>query len=149
MQSVTAIAIVAIAAVLLGATAKLMGETLRVIEIVSYGLIVLLGARLLWVKGHGLLRAWRALKAPPAKPDLCAHAGGHAHASACGHDDHVHHEEPDVLWRGPLFVADSQLTAWMFGNYPSASCLVLYCNTSIRHRAGARDGIGDGLGCSP
>src|SRR5260370_41501687 len=70
MQSVTAIAIVAIAAVLLGATAKLIGETLRVIEIVSYGLIVLLGARLLWVKGHGLLRAWRALKAPTAKPSL-------------------------------------------------------------------------------
>jgi nickel/cobalt transporter (NicO) family protein len=97
MQSVTAIAIVAIAAVLLGATAKLMGETLRVIEIVSYGVIVLLGARLLWVKGHGLLRAWRAVKAPPEKPSLCGHAAGHAHASACGHDDHAHHEEPDVL----------------------------------------------------
>ena len=97
MQSVTAIAIVAIAAVLLGATAKLMGETLRVIEIVSYGLIVLLGARLLWVKGHGLLRAWRALKAPPEKPSHCAHADGDAHASACGHVDHVHDEEPDVL----------------------------------------------------
>jgi nickel/cobalt exporter len=109
MQSVTAIAIVAIAAVLLGATAKLMGETLRVIEIVSYGLIVLLGARLLWVKGHGFLRAWRALKAPPEKPSLCAHAGGHAHAgshahagghahaSTCNHDDHGHDEEPDVL----------------------------------------------------
>jgi len=97
MQSVTAIAIVAIAAVLLGATAKLMGETLRVIEIVSYGLIVLLGARLLWVKGHGLLRAWRALKAPPEQPSLCGHAGGRAHASTCNHDDHVHDEEPDVL----------------------------------------------------
>ena len=54
LQSVTVIAITAIGAVLLGATAKLMGETLRVIEIVSYGLIVLVGARLLWVKGHGL-----------------------------------------------------------------------------------------------
>jgi nickel/cobalt exporter len=97
MQSVTAIAIVAIAAVLLGATAKLMGETLRVIEIVSYGMIVLLGACLLWVKGHGLLRAWRAVKVPPEKPSLCGHAAGHAHASACGHDDHVRHEEPDVL----------------------------------------------------
>ena len=97
MQSVTAIAIVAIAAVLLGATAKLMGETLRVIEVVSYGLIVLVGARLLWVKGHELLRAWRALKAQPEKPSLCAHAGGDAHASAFGHEDHVHDEEPDVL----------------------------------------------------
>jgi nickel/cobalt exporter len=49
MQSIAAIAIVAIAAVLLGATAKMMGATLRVIEVVSYGLIVLVGARLLWV----------------------------------------------------------------------------------------------------
>jgi nickel/cobalt exporter len=97
MQSVTAIAIVGIAAVLLGATAKLMGETLRVIEIVSYGLIVLLGARLLGVKGHGLLHAWRALKAPQEKPSLCAHAGGDVHAGAGGHDDHGHDEEPDVL----------------------------------------------------
>ena len=53
MQSLTAVAIVAIAAILLGATAKLMGDTVRVIEIVSYGLIALLGARLLWVKGRG------------------------------------------------------------------------------------------------
>jgi nickel/cobalt exporter len=97
MQSVTAIAIVAIAAVLLGATAKLMGETLRVIEVVSYGLIVLVGARLLWVKGHGFLRAWRALKAAPENENRSAHAGGDAHASACGHHDHVHDEEPDVL----------------------------------------------------
>ena len=31
----------------------MMGDTVRVIEIVSYALIVLLGARLLWVKGRG------------------------------------------------------------------------------------------------
>jgi len=80
-----------------GQDRELEAEPLRVIEIVSYVLIVLVGARLLWVKGHGLLRAWRALKAPPEKPSLCGHAAGHAHASACGHDDHVHHEEPDVL----------------------------------------------------
>ena len=59
MQSLTAITIVGVAAVLLGATAKLMGDTVRVIEILSYGLIVLLGARLLWVKGHGFLGALR------------------------------------------------------------------------------------------
>src|SRR5438874_398885 len=97
MQSVTAIAIVAIAAVLLGATAKLMGETLRVIEIVSYGLIVLLGARLLWVKGQGFLRARQIYKREQTQHDHLATE----HAGACGHHDHVHdhihHEEPDVL----------------------------------------------------
>jgi nickel/cobalt transporter (NicO) family protein len=93
MQSVTAIAIVAIAAVLLGATAKLIGETARVIEIVSYALIVLVGARLLRVKGHGFLRAWQVYKRERSHHD---HSGTE-HASACGHHDHVHHEEPDVL----------------------------------------------------
>jgi nickel/cobalt exporter len=54
MQSPTAVIIVAVAAVLLGATAKFVGDTVRIIEIVSYGLIILLGARLLWVKGAQL-----------------------------------------------------------------------------------------------
>jgi nickel/cobalt exporter len=95
MQSITAIAIVAIAAVLLGATAKLMGATVRVIEVVSYGLIVLVGARLLWVKGRGFLRAWQVYKRDQTHHD---HSGtGTEHASACGHLDHVHDEEPDVL----------------------------------------------------
>ncbi len=59
----TAIVIVSVAAGLLGATAKMMGDTVRVIEIASYSLIVLLGARLLWVKGRGFL-AVRCVRAP-------------------------------------------------------------------------------------
>ena len=62
MQSFTAVAIVGIAAVLLGATAKLMGDTLRVIEIVSYSLIAVLGPRLMWIKGRGFLKAGGALR---------------------------------------------------------------------------------------
>ena len=57
LQAATAVALVAIAAVLIGATAKVMGETVRVIEFVSYALIVLVGVRLLWVKGRGFLHA--------------------------------------------------------------------------------------------
>src|SRR4029077_21036727 len=57
LQAVTAVAIVTIAAVMIGATAKMMGDTVRVIEVVSYALIVLVGLRLLWVKGRGFLRA--------------------------------------------------------------------------------------------
>jgi nickel/cobalt exporter len=56
LQAFTAIAIVGLAAALLGATAKAMGNTIRVIEIVSYALIMLIGLRLLWVKGHAFLR---------------------------------------------------------------------------------------------
>ena len=72
LQAFTAIAVVGIAAMLLGATAKAMGNTVRVIEIVSYALIILIGLRLLWVKG----RAFLALLRPKA----------HAHA----HHDHAH-----------------------------------------------------------
>jgi nickel/cobalt transporter (NicO) family protein len=57
VQSITAVLIVGLAAALLGATAKMMGDAVRAIEIVSYGLIVLLGARMVWVKGIGFVSA--------------------------------------------------------------------------------------------
>ncbi len=84
MQSLTAITIVGVAAVLLGATAKLMSDTVNLIETASYVLIVLLGARLLWVKGHGFFGALHDLKAERA-----GHSAGtepHAHAN-CNHID--------------------------------------------------------------
>lgn len=82
LQAFTAIAIVGIAAVLLGATAKVMGDTVRVIEIVSYALIVLIGLRLLWVKGRAFLKLlW------PAKEQAHAHAH---HDHSCDHHGHAH-----------------------------------------------------------
>ena len=93
MQSLTAITIVGVAAVLLGATAKLMSDTVNLIETVSYVLIVLIGARLLWVKGHGFFGALHDLKAERA-----GHVAGselHPHAN-CNHARDVscnlHHE---------------------------------------------------------
>src|SRR6187200_2806249 len=56
LQAFTAIALVGIAAALLGATARTMGDAVRVIEIVSYSLIVLIGLRLVWVKGGALVK---------------------------------------------------------------------------------------------
>jgi nickel/cobalt transporter (NicO) family protein len=93
LQALTAIAIVGIAVVLLGATAKAMGAAVRNIEIVSYALIMLVGARLLWVKGRGFLAALRVQRA-------VTDAYGHDHANSHGHDhghsrdrDHDHHHE--------------------------------------------------------
>ena len=95
MQSLTAVSIVGIAAVLLGATAKIMGDTVRVIEIVSYGLIMLLGARLLWVKGRSFISAVHALKAQPENTK--SHCN-HAHMPTHSHDHTPYHEdEPDIL----------------------------------------------------
>jgi nickel/cobalt exporter len=92
LQAITAIAIVGIAAVLLGATAKAMGDTVKVIETVSYGLIVLIGLRLLWVKGRAFLRLLR--KEPEAHEPAHHHGHdhGHDHAHDHAHDhDHAHH----------------------------------------------------------
>jgi len=83
LQAFTAIAIVGIAAVLLGATAHAMGNTVRVIEIVSYALIVAIGVRLLWVKGGSFLRLLRSERHDH-------HDHGHAHDHAHHHHDHGH-----------------------------------------------------------
>ncbi|MGA8616578.1 MAG: nickel/cobalt transporter [Xanthobacteraceae bacterium] len=107
MQSLTAIAIVVVAAVLLGATAKLMANTVNLVETVSYVLIVLLGARLLWVKGYGFIGALYDLRTERAGHG--ADSEPHAHSN-CNHaqtaiapdhfqcqGDYHQHEEPDVL----------------------------------------------------
>ena len=87
LQSLTAIAIVGIAAVLLGATAHVMGNTVRVIEMVSYALIVLIGLRLLWVKGRSLLHLLRAQRQERQEHhDHAHHDHGHDHV----HADHAH-----------------------------------------------------------
>ena len=94
LQAATAVALVAVAAVLIGATAKMMGETVRVIEFVSYALIVLVGVRLLWVKGRGFLHALSEVgsKTEPATVTAPGHVhhvdDAHAHAHR-RHDDHA------------------------------------------------------------
>jgi len=91
-QSLTAIAIVAIAAVLLGATAKIMGDTVRVIEEVSYALLIVIGLRLLWVKGRAFLHL---LRSQAQEHHAHAHAHAHAHGHGHGHRDHDHQHGHD------------------------------------------------------
>jgi ABC-type nickel/cobalt efflux system permease component RcnA len=83
LQALVAVAIVAVFAWLLSSTAKTMCSAEKAIEIVSYALIAAFGARLVWVKGGGFMRALQA------KPELAV-ATAHAHH---GHDhDHHHHD---------------------------------------------------------
>jgi nickel/cobalt exporter len=102
LQALTAIAIVGIAAVLLGATAKVMGNTVRVIEEVSYGLIILIGLRLLWVKGRSFLHLLRNRTHEhhghhEHTHDHAHHHHGHDHAHGHDHDhDHHHHDEEEA-----------------------------------------------------
>ncbi len=96
VQALVAIAVVGIAAVLLGATARTMSNAVRWIEIAAYSMIILFGLYLLWKKGRSFLAAWRA------KPDghdhghvhdhahEHNHAHGHAHAHSHDHEGHVH-----------------------------------------------------------
>jgi nickel/cobalt exporter len=108
----------------LGATARSIGLTVHLIEIVSYGFIILIGLRLLFVKGRGFLVALRALRwREPQFEALfttssglvklsvdrngsmshCAHCEAeHAHAFHChGDDDHAHHESAWAHAHGP------------------------------------------------
>jgi nickel/cobalt exporter len=103
LQALVAILIVAIAAALLGATARAMGETVRMIEMVSYGLIVLIGLRLLWVKGRGLLALLRGQRQHDQDHHRHDHShdhGHHSHAHEHHHDhgNHHHHENEASAW---------------------------------------------------
>jgi nickel/cobalt exporter len=97
LQAAVAVAIVGIAAVLLNATAGQMCSAERVIELASYGLIALVGARLIWVKGKGFLREARNLSRPlhavgAAVTPKDHHGHHHNHDHDHSHHDHGHHD---------------------------------------------------------
>jgi ABC-type nickel/cobalt efflux system permease component RcnA len=92
MQSLVAVAIVGICAWLLNATAKTMCGAERLIEIASYALIAAFGARLVWTKGGGFIRALQAQRPVPAMAVATHHHHEHHH----GHDHHHHlHAQSD------------------------------------------------------
>src|SRR6202795_5234544 len=104
MQSLVAVVIVGICAWLLNATAKTMCGAEKAIEVVSYTLIAAFGARLVWTKGGGFIRALQAPRPVPAMELAVAahhdHAGhghdhhdhDHSHAHAQGHAHVAHHD---------------------------------------------------------
>ena len=84
LQALVAVLLVGIAAIALNATAKTMNDAVRAIEIVSYGLIALVGARLTWVKGRAFIhavRGWRARQAGDDPAPLAPIAHDHTHAA--------------------------------------------------------------------
>ena len=103
LQALVAVVIVGVAAALLNATAATMKRAVDLIEILSYSLIILIGLRLLWVKGRAFLTTLQTLHRPAAvgaavTPAHHAHAItiiSHDHAHDHGHDhdhDHAHHD---------------------------------------------------------
>lgn len=96
VQALVAVAVVGVAAAVLQATARSMNNAVRWIEIVSYALIALMGLRLTWVKGRGLLEAARATWGNPAEANDHAHHH-HDHAAPAAHHAHgEHHHDGDA-----------------------------------------------------
>src|SRR4029077_3680306 len=75
-QAIAAVALVGIAALVLGATAKAMNETVRYLELGAYAVIMIFGLALAWRKGRAFFAAlWSRQQEH--------HAGHH-------HHDHRH-----------------------------------------------------------
>ena len=85
LQALVAVILVGICAWLLNVTSQTMCGAEKAIEIASYALIAAFGARLVWTKGGGFMRALQAKRPEPALAVAHHH---HDH----GHPDHVHDE---------------------------------------------------------
>jgi nickel/cobalt exporter len=124
LQALAAVAIVGIAAVLLNATASTMKSAVNVIETASYALIVVIGLRLMWVKGRAFFREWRTLGHPTAvgaavtpahqrhehhEHDHPQHDHGHHHHA---HHDQAHHDH------GHSHDHDDHASAWAHAHAP-------------------------------
>jgi nickel/cobalt transporter (NicO) family protein len=72
-----------------------MGNTVRVIEIVSYALIILIGLRLLWVKGRAFLHLLRGETHAHHGHDHGHHHNHHDHGHGHHSRDHDHHHDHD------------------------------------------------------
>lgn len=99
LQALVAIVLVAVASLVLGATARRMGDAVWYIEIVAYSLIILIGLQLLWRKGRAFMAALRG------KADHHDHRHHHHHDDAAC--EHLHTPPPADLagpggWRRGL-----------------------------------------------
>jgi nickel/cobalt exporter len=126
LQAIVAVAVVGIAAALLQASAATMNKAVNVIETVSYGLIVLIGLRLLWVKGRGFVAALQNLHRPLGEVGAAvtpthdhAHEDAHGHAALDAHHEHHHaHDHHDHHHGHDHAHADDDAAAWGHAHAP-------------------------------
>jgi nickel/cobalt exporter len=122
LQALVAVAIVGIAAALLNATAATMSRAVNIIEILSYSLIILIGVRLLWVKGRAFLAALRTLHRPAAvgaavTPAHHDHAHHH-HDAGHDHHDHDHHHHDGGHTHDHDHAHEDDASAWGHAHAP-------------------------------
>jgi nickel/cobalt exporter len=123
LQALVAVTIVGVAAVLLNATAATMTRAVNVIEIVSYSLIILIGVRLLWVKGRGFIATLRTLDGPAAIGAAAATPHHHEHTRAhLNHDchdlGHGDHHQCHRQGAGHTHHDDDHTSAWGHAHAP-------------------------------
>jgi nickel/cobalt exporter len=125
LQASVAVTVVGIAFALLNATAARMKSVVDVIETASYGLIVLIGLRLLWVKGRSFINAVRTLHRPAAvgaavtPPDQLHDHAAHDHQHHAHHDhNHGHHAHGDSQEDHPHHHHDDHASAWGHAHAP-------------------------------
>jgi nickel/cobalt transporter (NicO) family protein len=101
LQAATAVAVMALVFLVLRGTSISMTDATWLLEVVSYALITVFGAWLLWRKAGPLVRRLfggqpvRSLSAAHAHGHSHSHAHGHAHAHDHGAVSHAHHEHAE------------------------------------------------------
>jgi nickel/cobalt transporter (NicO) family protein len=126
LQALVAVALVGIAAALLNATAATMKRAVDLIEIVSYSLIIVIGLRLLWVKGRAFIATLRTLHRPAAVGAAVTPAHHHHHHHAHhthahdepGHDHHAHDHDHDHGHAHHHHDHDDHASAWGHAHAP-------------------------------
>ncbi len=82
LQALVALAIVGVAAILLGATAQKMAAATHAVEVFSYLCIAVLGLWLVWRKGAQFLVSWRAPRLAASSRFQCVEPD---HGTGCAH----------------------------------------------------------------
>ena len=125
LQALVAVVLVGIAAALLNATAATMSRAVNAIEIVSYSLIILIGVRLLWVKGRAFIATLRTLNRPAAVGAAVTpvhhhhdHPPHHEHDHGCSHHAHDHHQHGEGHAHHHDHAHDDHASAWGHAHAP-------------------------------
>jgi nickel/cobalt transporter (NicO) family protein len=125
-QAITAIALVGVVALVLGATAKAMNETVRYLELGAYGVIVLFGLTLAWRKGRALFaavsgRAGRGHTEHHHDHHDHGHGHDHGHDAHCGHS---HGPEPAEL-KGKGWLKRGLMAVVAVGMRPCSGAIIV------------------------
>lgn len=137
LQGLVAVALVGIAFLILGTTAKHMTAAANVVEIVSYVGVIVLGATLVVTKGAALIAAWRQASVASFASTAFTPAGAtgsvsgrffaddcsvvHVHGPGCGH---FHAPDPSTLDAGFSW-RNAALTVAAAGSRPCSGAILV------------------------